>query len=239
MQHRAHALDHAVARAEPHRAHGQDALPLQLDGAAVRVAARRPNVRVPRRQRALPHDRPRHAPGRRSRPTSRATTRRRRASAARRSRTRAPAARCTARSSTIEESPHDANTHLRGHGRRARPAHARRRRDVDERHAARRGRRARERDRGVAARSGHGVSRVPHGSPRATTRRTSSAPPTTARTWTRIVNGLRGGRAGARGARGSGASRTALRGHGDGRVRLVRRRRALAALLAQPARACR
>ena len=59
------------------------------------------------------------------------------------------------------------------------------------------------------------------------------------KTWTRIVDGPARRRAGARGARGSGASRPALRGHGDGRLRVVRRRRELAAAVAQPAASCR
>ena len=55
------------------------------------------------------------------------------------------------------------------------------------------------------------------------------------KTWTKIVTGIRGQRLRARRARGSDAPRPALRRHAARLLRLVRRRRSLAAAVAEPA----
>ena len=126
-------------------------------------------------------------------------------------------------------------THLRGHGRRARAAHARRRQIVDERDARRRSPSAsRTRSRSRRTMPARCTSRSAW-TVAATTRRYAFRSTDYGEDVDAHREWLARGRAGARGARGPRASWTAVRGHGDRRVRVVRRRRQLADAVAQPA----
>ena len=117
--------------------------------------------------------------------------------------------------------------------------HARRRQDVDERHAeGHAGLRPRQPDRRVGVRRRHGVRRGEEAAARRLRARTSSARTTSARRGRRSSTGIRRQRLRARRPRGSGAARAALRRHAARLLRLVRRRRSLAVAVARTCRTC-
>ena len=167
-----------LALTEPRR----DQVPLQLDVRRSSCRSTTPNVDLPRRQRAVPHGRPRQDVGADlARPDAQrqgdAGLR-----AARRSRTKARAARCTATIFTIAESPHDAKPICVGTDDGLVQLTRDGGKTLDERDAGGRRRRSRERwSRCRRTMPRHGVSSRSAWTATATTRRTRSSPPTTAR----------------------------------------------------------